>query len=1039
MGLGKFKIFFDDRDYKLLDIVNAVMDRKESFSHLNDLLYPHLHPHGIKEIAESRGLRIAYAITHLLGSLGSAKADERVSALRSLRDEVLNSADSHMRRNTARVLLQVMKELIQTRGDRMRGLELAHDFFAAVSGKPRIIRKLLREHHLLEMPEEWNQAAFDGHVHDSYTKGRKSPSHLVMDAWIKGIRCLTIIYYNHVDPGPVAELLESAETMQISVRVGVEFPAKFQDKTIHLIWAPRGFSDAQDFLSFLHRPDVEQFMQEGRKVSEYRQQQVLVTLAEFNEKHRPVLTAEFGLEVAPLDGNEYVASVKTGQLSILHLAKFIHAGFLPAMQARVEQLRELYGGAGPSERKTISELIDRMNSFDSETIVERFLRSEAGFAAQMRGHDLPELLRLSPEELIARLNQLHSGFRLTLNLTNLRCEDVLELLHDCGGAITHLEIFNLKDHMGGKAPDYGGINELQQVVNSGDTLKLIRIIRKILRRMKADEATCSRERTEKFEAILQDPGKLIGCYRNLPLGSILGSDSTGHSHRSYGMGFVVEDTLPGRAQRNAGGNRRSDHLRIPVKIRALQRTTFIPRNGRIGRMCGRFLQLFVSLPVLSQKIREWEVENHSIELSSSGNIVALGGVRKTCNGFYLKEPVPRSRPCLFDSWRYLNGVLKNTIKIAAGFIPSMITFMYTQQWWFLIYLGTPIWFAITGLRNVVQSVFGGGGLKRSPLLGWNSYVSWDRMSDSLLYTGLSVPLLEYLIRVLLLERTCGITTTTNPVMLYTVMSVVNGAYISGHNVIRGLPREAIVGNFFRSILNIPLSIGLNSALSGILGACGAVAVNDILQQWAAIIAKLSSDCVAGIIEGFADRRNYFRTRIQDYRAKIGELFATYEDLEILYPQFDVLEMLEANDFPSQKTNDMPAELQKVQIVNALDLLYFWMYQPRARTICVSLLKKMSFEELQIFIRSQAVLCRRAEIARLFVDGLVGENWSKAMAFYLSNYPTYLDSLENIYESLSTRINVFRQLLLSSRRTIRFLAAKAKERRQWSLIHGGSRS
>ena len=440
---------------------------------------------------------------------------------------------------------------------------------------------------------------------------------------------------------------------------------------------------------------------------------------------------------------------------------------------------------------------------------------------------------------------------------------------------------------------------------------------------------------------------------------------------------------------------------------------------------------------MSQKIREWEIENHAIELSSSGNIVALGGVRKTCNGFFLEQPAPRNRPHLFDSWRYLNGVLKNSIKIAAGFILSMLTFTYTQQWWFLIYLGTPIWFAITGLRNVLQSVFGGGGIRRSPLLSWNSYVSWDRMSDSLLYTGLSVPLLEYLVRVLLLERTCGITTTTNPVMLYTVMSVVNGAYISGHNIIRGLPREAIVGNFFRSILNIPLSIGLNSALSAVLGACGALAVNDILQQWAAIIAKTSSDCVAGIIEGFADRRNYFRIRIQDYRAKIEELFATYEDLEILYPQFDVLKMLESNSLPSQKTNDMPAELQKVQIVNALDLLYFWMYQPRARTICVSFLKKMSFEELQIFIRSQAVLCRKAEIARLFMDGLVGENWTNAMAFYLSNYPTYIGSLENIYESLSNRINVFRQLLLSLRKMVRFLAAKAKEKRQWSLLPRGS--
>ena len=33
----------------------------------------------------------------------------------------------------------------------------------------------LRRYHLLEMPEEWNQIAFDDHVHDANTKGRKTP------------------------------------------------------------------------------------------------------------------------------------------------------------------------------------------------------------------------------------------------------------------------------------------------------------------------------------------------------------------------------------------------------------------------------------------------------------------------------------------------------------------------------------------------------------------------------------------------------------------------------------------------------------------------------------------------------------------------------------------------------------------------------------------------------------------------------------------------------------------------------------------------
>jgi hypothetical protein len=43
------------------------------------------------------------------------------------------------------------------------------------------------------------------------------------------------------------------------------------------------------------------------------------------------------------------------------------------------------------------------------------------------------MLRLAPRDIISRLAALHSGFRVTLNLTNLKVEEVLELLYDCQG------------------------------------------------------------------------------------------------------------------------------------------------------------------------------------------------------------------------------------------------------------------------------------------------------------------------------------------------------------------------------------------------------------------------------------------------------------------------------------------------------------------------------------------------------------------------------------------------------------------------------
>ncbi len=137
-------------------------------------------------------------------------------------------------------------------------------------------------------------------------------------------------------------------------------------------------------------------------------------------------------------------------------------------------------------------------------------------------------------------------------------------------------------------------------------------------------------------------------------------------------------------------------------------------------------------------------------------------------------------------------------------------------------------------------------------------MSWDRLTDSLLFTGFSVPLLDYLVKTVFLDRMFGITTATNPTILYSVMAIANGIYLSSHNVFRGLPKGAILGNLFRSILSIPLAIAFNAAIGGILFEEGIPSISDVLQKWAAVISKSASDCVAGIIEGLADRYENIR-------------------------------------------------------------------------------------------------------------------------------------------------------------------------------------
>ena len=994
------KILFDKRDHQLLSIVNDVLNRDKSRKYSRKLVSPHLHPHGIKELAESRGLRIAFAVVNLLESLDAGGVDDRLAALSSLRDEVLHTAGGSLPKNTARVLLQIMKELVRAHGNYQKQLRLAHDFRTAVPGNPRIIRDQLRRYHLLEMPEEWNQLSFDDHVHDANTKGRKSSSHLIMDAWIKGIRRLRVVYYNFLEPRFAVELLEAANIMGLDVRIGIEFCARFRNKFAQMIWVPRGFADSQDFLCFLAEEPVAAFMAEGKKVSEYQKGYVLAVLEKFNVTHRHALKEAYGSEIPPLNISEFLAFVGTGQASLIHLAKFIHKKMLPSMEAHVKLMRDRYAQASAQERLEISSRVEQMNRLDSEEILDRYLQPEVNPEIPppnipRDGKDMPEMLRLSPRELINHLSMLHSAYRITLNLSNLKVEDVIELLYDCNGMITRLEIFNLKDYAAGNTDHIAAISRLQQAINLGNVIHLKRIIRKAIDRVKSSDLPGRDSRIEKLSNILHDIATLRDLYKGTPLKARIGSDSTGRSPRVHGMGLVIQDTLPRRAQDEIRNPRAPSRLAIPVKIPALRRTTFCPRscpNPFENSLYRSVRRVSLSRLLGMKKCTDWVVQEDCTRLESRGNVVTLGGVQEYVDNGLTLEPGKPEKNRLRISWKYLNTGLKNCLKAFIGFVPAFVTFALTKDWWLLAYFGAFIWFGITGLRNILQSVLGGGGIRRSPLLRWDDYVNWERLTDSLLFTGFSVPLLDYATKTLLLDRCFNITTATDPMGLYAVMALINGLYISSHNAFRGLPKGAIFGNFFRSVLSIPVAIAFNAAAGGILGAAGLTGVDDILQKWAAVISKAASDLVAGIIEGTADRYQNIRMRLRDYNTKLSHLFETYSRLELLFPEVKTLELLKSPEKFSSTGSQEVHDFEKIMIIDALDLLYFWMYQPRARSALRLLMGTLSDEERQILIGSQSVLTRQKEITFLFVEGLVGKNFSKALSFYLDRSREYLEAL-----------------------------------------------
>lgn len=982
------RIFFDRQDRDILVLVNRILEAPNVPSRDN-LFNPELHPHGIKELVTSPASRMAYAVINLLRNLEVGGSRDRLLALQTLYDEVLTSAHSALRRNTARALMQIMKDMVRAHGDETRQLMLAHDFRNTALGTPRVVRRMLARYHLPEMPEAWNQLAFDDHVYDVNTKGRKTPTHLIMDAWIKGLRSITVVYDNSVDLEAATEVIHASGIVGISVRIGLEFSVPFYDRFVNLVWMPRGFSSGKGFLDFLRSPQMREMLEKGREVLHWRREVALHTLEVWNEDERPRLEQLWGVSVAPMGLEEFLDFVGRGHASLLRLAEYLHKHIQLSLRARAEILR-----ARHDDPEAMEELrrLDNLGPDDVQALWlnhghnPRIPNTEQPGACD----NLPELMCMSAQKLSAYLNRLATGNRLILGTEGLSVEDVVELLWDCEGRITHLELFNMKSWVEGHLNNIAAINELQRVLNQGLAPRMKQMVRQMIRQM---EMTGDDERLEKFHAILRDIPKLWAAYRHEPLKSRLGSNSASRS-RSYGMGLAIRETLPRRAllaMKKSGSQQSAIPIYSPVEEQIRYNEPETPSPGQ------RLLAHFRFLPGCDhlgmERRRVWRAASEDCRVSNRGNMVNLGGLSPfRGNGLTDAPQGEEARP----DRRYLNSTLSNCLKVLLGFIPAFCSFQYTQSWWFLAWFGPLIWFSITGVRNVVQMVMAARGAKRSTLTHWREHVSVKRICDSLMYTGISVLLLEVIMRVLVLEKTFGLSVADHPIVVFCVLNLVNGLYLFSHNMYRGFPRQAAIGNIFRSMLAIPVSALYNATLYHfLLLVLGIPDPLVYLVPSATVISKMASDTVAAIIEGYADSQVNLRMRRWDYESTIKRIFDCYTQLELLFPREDALICLARPGGLRGRGGEEAQRLERILIICALDLMYFWFYQPRAQEAFRHKVRSMAEADRAVLLSAQLVLMREREVSQFLVDGLLGRNFSKPLAFFLDRRKEYLRLMARI--------------------------------------------
>ncbi len=1000
------KFFFDKQDYELLAFVNkfALMQGKK---HANfEILDSNLHPHGIKTLALSREMRVANAVIRFLDKLDVGKSEERLIALQALYDDVLNSAKTDYRRNTARILVEIMKDIVRNHGKVQHQLQLAHSFRRAAQGNPYVVRFFLDYYGLVEMPEKWNQLVFDHNIHDLHSHGSKNPTHLIMDAWLQGIRYLTIVYYNYVEEDVAFEILKAAEIVGIQARIGIEFSVPFNDKFIQFVWSPRYAAHSDIFLQFLQDPPMQRLLQMGRQSSAWRQSYTFDLVNVWNTKHKFTLAQDFAFEdnIPLVSLDAFKSFVGNGHATAEHLCEFIYDQLSATFDAHVKVINEKEDNDLCIFKSLSVELLYEKYLCPAQNTELLLLRQEEDEQAK------PPLLSYSPVLLLDWLTTLRPNFLITLNVAGLSVEDFLEILWQCNGMITHIELYNQRKWHNGKLLNFQDLCTLRNSINSASIPKLKYNILSILRKREQygpyenENEELHKKHCELLREILRNIPTLKNFYSIRPLRTRMGTSSTGRKGSEYHMGIAFLDTLPPRAVKALQNNNAGQN--IPFHIDLQQQVNYSPsphmkKNSFFARL-SNIIPCFKHLAY--QKKSQWLSQSSTASYNANGNLALLGAVRKNRLRHY-----ERSVNAKYTSTHFLNTTVANILKVLAGFIPAALAFQYTQSWWFLAWFGPIIWFAITGCRNIFQAVIAGRGFNPSSLLRWNDYVNWSRLCDSLLYTGFSVPILELGVRTLLLQDALGISVATHTVLVYTVMSAVNGCYIAWHNIVRGLPKEAVIGNLFRSALSIPMAIFLNGVILYFLRqVLGVADPQSIMTMSSAIISKLSSDIVAAIIEGYADHKNNVRIRSWDYKTKIQQMFQVYVSLELLYPEEDVFMLIAKPKVVLKRLEHAHPHLYKAYIITALDFMYFWFYRPRAHEVCKRFLNNLSAEERLIFMRMQLVLTCEHKISKALVSGLVGKNFGRALSFYLDKNNSYFKQIKKIIALDTKKINDAKQ-------------------------------
>jgi hypothetical protein len=764
----------------LVDILNSEISAPDSL-----VFRPISHPAGFARLITKRRLTIAEAYLKLTSNSAKKMYNERIESLQVLVHHIWHAKNLSMPINTARVQIALMKEAVKRKGDKRRQLELMSDFSRASYGKPAVIRRLLRELHLLEIPETGETLAemsigWDDQVHDSMTEGRKSPSQLVLDAFIKGMSRITVAYYDLADPCVYEEVFLAGKILGIRVQIGIEFSVGLRHERQHFMYVPPQTSDFQDLHNFFEdkREQLRPFLEGLRENALRRRNNVNSLLDFFNNSGLRSFNEAYldlpALQLHPLSWSAIERVTTQGQASRIHLGQVIYQAIKPVLLKRVLYLKNQH----------LSLYLRYKHGESSAWEVER--------CQQRYETTRQEYENLTPAIIAERY--ITPRQQLDYNSVFEKTEDILPLLAECGGyivfihplsqgvqrgidtllenyqLITDVEVFNLVDSLQRDPMDIRRFALLIQHLHH----KQIQLIQSLFAEWRV---------APKDSAYLQ---KLCQFLHKRPFYVRCSSDAVGWSANIPGMGFVCEESLPPNSEKLL---KRTRHATIPQPAATLIQQ----QNKRYDSKAPVYLLASIASSAKNEVGDENDKENIT--------------------------------PLRF--WRYIHTSLRSLIVMGLGFIPAY----FMLGWAYAIF-----WFSITAFRNIVVDQISTAGI--DPRIWRWGNLDKDNIANCLFFTGYSVPLL-YMAKIGF-DHAWGAAGWSEGFIFvflkFWTIAFTNGLYLATHNTLRGFDKAAIRGNFFRTVLSWPLAT---------LGSYGftPLGVPDVVQS------KIWSEVVGGVIEG----------------------------------------------------------------------------------------------------------------------------------------------------------------------------------------------